>query len=100
MISATNPYPGRNRVSALITLVTLSLNLLKVQAQEPGLAFFENRIRPILALDDYECQSSNGPRKGGLAIDHQKALLEGVESGPAIIPGESFDAKIPYQTGS
>ena len=49
--------------------------------------FFEARIRPILAQDCYECHQSNGKRKGGLALDHRRALLEGGNSGPLIVPG-------------
>ena len=51
------------------------------------LEFFENRIRPILAQDCYECHQTNGVSKGGLILDHREALLKGGNSGPAIIPG-------------
>ncbi len=50
--------------------------------------FFESRIRPILAQDCYECHSSQGTRKGGLALDHREALLAGGDSGPVIVAGD------------
>ncbi len=49
--------------------------------------FFEQKIRPILAQDCYECHQSSGPRKGGLALDDRQGLLKGGDSGPSIIPG-------------
>ena len=39
--------------------------------------FFEQKIRPILAQDCYECHQSSGPRKGGLALDDRQGLLKG-----------------------
>ena len=51
--------------------------------------FFETRIRPVLAQDCYECHSSSGAkRKGGLALDHRRALMKGGNSGPVIVPGD------------
>ncbi len=52
--------------------------------------FFETRIRPVLAQDCYECHASvpGGKRKGGLAVDHRRALMKGGDSGPVIIPGD------------
>ncbi len=56
-------------------------------SQDPAdLEFFENRIRPVLAQDCYECHQSKGPKKGGLVLDHREALLQGGDSGPAIVP--------------
>src|SRR5210317_2129288 len=49
--------------------------------------FFESRIRPILAQDCYECHQSNGTKKGGLVLDYRQGLLDGGNSGPAVIPG-------------
>lgn len=49
-------------------------------------AFFESRIRPVLASSCYDC---HGPekQKGGLRVDWRDGLLKGGDSGPAIIPG-------------
>ena len=50
--------------------------------------FFEQRIRPVLAQDCYECHSSKGGAEGGLVLDHRQGLLEGGDRGPAIAPGK------------
>ena len=52
-------------------------------AQKPSLEnveFFEKRIRPILAQDCYECHRTGGKKKGGLALDHRAAMMEGGDS--------------------
>lgn len=48
--------------------------------------FFENRIRPVLAQECYECHNSNGKAKGGLVLDHRAKLLEGGEHGAVVVP--------------
>ncbi|MDF1755930.1 MAG: DUF1553 domain-containing protein [Verrucomicrobiales bacterium] len=53
------------------------------------LEFFENRIRPVLAQECYECHSTRGKKKGGLLLDYRDGLLEGGDSGPAIEPGDA-----------
>ncbi|MCZ2342476.1 MAG: DUF1553 domain-containing protein [Bacteroidales bacterium] len=58
------------------------------QAVEPGIAFFEAKIRPVLVEQCYSChseQSKRGP-KGGLRVDTREALLLGGDSGPAVVP--------------
>ncbi len=59
-------------------------------------AFFESRIRPVLAQDCYECHNSKGRAKGGLILDHREALRKGGSSGPAIVPGDA-DASLLIQ---
>ena len=50
-------------------------------------AFFELRIRPVLAGTCFKC---HGEKKtsGGLRVDSRGALLKGGESGPAVVPGD------------
>lgn len=50
-------------------------------------AFFENRVRPLLAEHCYECHSEKKV-KGGLRVDSRDALLKGGDTGPAIVPGD------------
>src|SRR5580704_11006854 len=56
------------------------------QAAEDREAFFEGRIRPVLAANCYRC---HGPSKinSGLRVDRRDALIRGGDSGPAIAPG-------------
>jgi len=49
-------------------------------------AFFETRIRPVLAA---KCLRCHGPSKtnNGLRVDRREALIGGGDSGPAVVPG-------------
>lgn len=49
--------------------------------------FFETKIRPVLAANCLDCHGEK-KQKMGLRLDSREALLEGGESGPAIVPGE------------
>jgi hypothetical protein len=50
-------------------------------------AFFEAKVRPVLASNCVEC---HGPTKasGGLRLDSREAILKGGDSGPAVVPGD------------
>lgn len=59
-------------------------------AQQPSAAqvkFFETSIRPALVKYCYECHSVEaGDSRAGLLVDSREGLLEGGDSGPAIVP--------------
>ncbi|QDV81099.1 Planctomycete cytochrome C [Stieleria magnilauensis] len=56
--------------------------------------FFETKIRPVLVRECYGCHSKQaGQSKGGLRLDTQAAMIEGGDSGPAIVPGD-LDASL------
>ena len=52
-----------------------------------SLAFFENRVRPLLVA---RCVKCHGPKRveGGLRLDSQQGLLKGGDDGPVIVPGD------------
>jgi mono/diheme cytochrome c family protein len=53
------------------------------------LAFFESKVRPLLANNCYSCHSPEaGKVKGGIRVDSRASLLEGGPSGPALVPGD------------
>ena len=55
-----------------------------------GIAFFENKVRPILVANCYQCHSEeSGKHKGGLFLDRRAGWQTGGDSGPAIIPGDT-----------
>jgi hypothetical protein len=57
---------------------------------EQQVAFFEKRIRPVLAEHCYECHSKRADEfKGGLRLDLGETLRRGGASGPAIVPGQA-----------
>jgi len=49
--------------------------------------FFETKIRPVFAGQCYPCHSAAEKIKGGLRLDAPPKILEGGDSGPAIVPG-------------
>jgi hypothetical protein len=54
-----------------------------------GLAFFEQKIRPVLAKECYSCHSAGAKKlKGGLLLDTRAGMLTGDGTGPAIVPGK------------
>ena len=60
-----------------------------VTADEAAARFFEEKVRPTLAEQCYDCHGpTSGKGKAKLRVDSREALLRGGESGPAIVPGE------------
>ena len=54
------------------------------------LTFFEEKIRPILVENCYECHSEKSKKvKGGLRLDSRAGLLRGGETTPPIVPGDA-----------
>jgi hypothetical protein len=47
---------------------------------------FEKKIRPLLIENCMKCHGAE-KQKAGLRVDSRKALVEGGESGPALVPG-------------
>ena len=55
--------------------------------------FFEKKIRPILVNRCYACHSADAKKlRGALRVDSRNGLLDGGETGPAIVPGESDES--------
>lgn len=52
--------------------------------------FFEKHIRPVLVAECLECHTSTSEKKAKASLDLSKAagLIQGGDSGPAIIPGD------------
>ncbi len=81
------------RISHFLLLSAFVIGGPSLQAEDPlsqeQIAFFESKIRPILADACFECHSSEGGRvKGGLALDSREGLRLGGDSGDAIVPGK------------
>ena len=54
-----------------------------------GVAFFETKVRPILARNCYACHSAEAPAvQGALRVDSPELLLAGGNAGPPIVPGK------------
>ena len=62
---------------------------LAAATPDGGIDFFERQIRPILVEQCYTCHSAQAEKvKGGLRVDTRPALLQGGDSGPALVPGK------------
>src|ERR1700722_4459090 len=48
--------------------------------------FFENKVRPVLAENCYDCHTS--AEMGGLRVDSRERIIQGGKSGPAVMPGD------------
>jgi hypothetical protein len=60
-------------------------------------AFFENKVLPILSENCYKCHSQEqGKSKGGLTLDTHAALMKGGDNGAVVTPGDP--AKSPLIT--
>jgi len=56
-------------------------------------AFFEQKVRPLLADKCYSCHSVESKKqKGGLLLDSRDAILKGGESGPAAAEGRAKES--------
>jgi mono/diheme cytochrome c family protein len=74
-------------VGALLLLASTPL----IAADDPaGIAFFEQKIRPVLVEHCYECHSAKAKKlKGGLYLDSKAGWQKGGDAGvPTIVPGK------------
>ena len=70
-------------IAALVGLVPIP-----VTAQDH--AFFEKRVRPILANRCFACHGPHaGEGQAGLRLDSMAGILKGGRSGPAVVPGSA-----------
>ena len=89
--------PPSRRLAFALALLTLAP--LAPRAAEPTpaqLAFFENKIRPVLVQKCYSCHSAEAKEKGklkaALYVDSREGLLYGGETGPALVSGKPADS--------
>lgn len=88
--SKLRPYAKKTIAPSLRLMAGLLLCSAAAAADSAGLAFFEQKIRPVLAEHCYECHSERAKKlKGGLLLDTKAGWQKGGDSGePALIPGK------------
>jgi hypothetical protein len=74
---------------------TLSVALFVTPLFAQDTAFFESKIRPVLAARCYACHSSKlSAPMGSLVVDTKSGLLKGGVSGPAVVPGKPAESRL------
>ncbi len=63
-------------------------------AIEPAEAeFFEKQVRPVLVEHCYSCHSGKAEKlQAGLRVDSLRHMIQGGDSGPAVVPGKPDDS--------
>jgi cytochrome c553 len=79
---------SRGWFAALLAGLVAPALAVGAEATATGVAFFEQKIRPVLVQECYQCHSAEAKApKGGLRLDSRAGLLTGGDSGPAVVPG-------------
>jgi hypothetical protein len=80
--------------SALIAVIDPSITHAE-ELSKSDVDFFEKKIRPVLVKHCYECHSAKSKELGGkLLLDSRDGILQGGESGPALISGKPNESLI------
>ena len=77
-------------ISRIIIIATIALSRVLCAADD--MAFFENKVRPLLIERCFDCHSQAKKIKGGLALESRAGWQKGGDSGPAIVPGKPDDS--------
>ncbi len=91
------PGPGwsisRSLGPVLLPLLLIGSALAADPADSDGASLFREKVAPILKAECFRCHSAEAEKvRGGLRVDAREALLEGGDSGPAIVPGKSGES--------
>jgi hypothetical protein len=78
---------------ALLIFALASSSFAGENPTSEQLAFFEKKIRPVLADNCYKCHSERAEKiKGGLVLDTREGIRRGGDNGPAVVPGKLEDS--------
>ena len=76
----------------ILFLIGLSLLAVPEALGQDRIDFFENKIRPVLAEQCYQCHSAEAARTGilmgRLQLDTREGVQLGGSRGPAVVPGQ------------
>ena len=86
----------RTIAAAFVLLVCCSHHAAGAEPLSGGdVAFFENKIRPVLVKHCYECHAADSKDLGGkLRLDDRAAIRKGGASGPALVAGKPSESLI------
>ena len=98
MLAAFPHLDRRPLVSGLATLAMLITSPAEVSAAEQpatraGIAFFEQKIRPVLVKHCYKCHSGRARKlQGKFRLDSRDLIRKGGETGPAVVAGKPAES--------
>ncbi len=72
----------------VVSQEVVSQEVVAERSSRAGIEFFEAKIRPVLVKQCYECHSTDAD-EGGLRVDSRRAIREGGERGPAVVPKQT-----------
>ncbi|MCX7423310.1 MAG: DUF1553 domain-containing protein [Planctomycetia bacterium] len=82
-------------VAVVMLVLTAEVSVIALEAAPTleHVRFFETNIRPVLVE---HCWSCHGAKKqwAGLRLDSRKALLQGGDSGAAVVPGKAAESRL------
>ena len=82
-------------LAALAAAGTPAFGAATAEPTKEQTAFFESKIRPVLAENCYKCHSlEKGKSKGGLTLDTRAGVLKGGEIGPAVVAGKPDESPL------
>lgn len=82
-------------VAVLATTLFVGICRGDDEVDEADKEFFEKKIRPVLVDNCYHCHSQKSEDlKGNLYVDTKEGLLEGGDTGPAVIEGDTEQSLI------
>src|SRR5262245_12449329 len=93
---ASQPHASRRLLlAALCASAAGLLAPAHAAADDPGVDFFEKKVRPVLVEHCYKCHSAEAKKpKGGLLLDSRHGLRQGRHAGPARVPGKPNDSRL------
>lgn len=77
----------------IFTLISTGHVFAQQTATTEQLEFFERSVRPLLVEHCYSCHSNDAKQlRGSLYVDSRQGLIEGGDSGEAIVPGDATNS--------
>ena len=82
------------RIASLASLWIPSVLAVAPAGPVGAAPVFEKDVRPILKAHCFHCHGEDGEKKGELDVRLARFLLEGGESGPALVPGKPAESHL------